>query len=122
MQAIISIKPKFVEEIVNGKKRFEYRKSFLRKIPQKCYIYSTKPVGKVIGFFTIKKILKDEPSKIWEKTKEKASITKEIFDQYYFGRNKAVAIEIDDVTIFEEPIDYKEIDSSGKIPQSYKIL
>ena len=122
MEAIISIKPQFVEKILNGEKRFEYRKSFLKDIPGKCYIYSTLPVGKIVGFFTIKQILRDEPPKIWDLTKEKAGITKEFFDQYYFGRNKAVAVEIENVTIFGKPKDYKEIDSSGKIPQTYKTL
>ena len=122
MQAVISIKPEFVKEIVNGRKRFEYRKSFLKKMPEKCYIYATKPVGKVIGFFTIKKILRDDPEKIWKLTKEKAGITKDFFDQYYFERDKAVAIEIESVIVFKKPKDYKEIDSSGRVPQTYKIL
>lgn len=122
MKAIISIKPQFVEKILNGEKRFEYRKSFLKDIPEKCYIYSTLPVGKVVGYFTIKHVLKDDPEKIWELTKERAGITKEFFDRYYFRRNKAVAIEIENVTVFEKTKDYKEIDSSGKIPQTYKTL
>lgn len=122
MEAIISIKPRFVEKILNGRKRFEYRKSFSKKMPEKCYIYATKPVGKVIGFFTIKQILKDEPEKIWKLTKEKAGITKDFFNQYYFGRDEAVAIEIESVTVFKKPKDYKEIDSSGRVPQTYKIL
>lgn len=122
MKAIISIKPQFVEKILNGEKRFEYRKSFLKDIPGKCYIYSTLPVGKVVGFFTIKQVLRDDPKKIWELSKEKAGITKDFFDLYYFERNKAVAIEIESVNIFEKPKDYKKIDPSGKIPQTYKIL
>lgn len=122
MEAVISIKPEFVKEIVSGRKRFEYRKSFLKDIPEKCYIYSTLPVGKIVGFFTIKQVLRDEPEEIWKLTKEKSGVTKDFFDQYYFGRNKAVAIKIESVNIFEKPKDYKEIDLSGKIPQTYKTL
>mgnify|MGYP000869834438 CR=1 FL=1 len=122
MQAVISIKPEFVKEIVNGRKRFEYRKSFFKKTPKKCYIYATKPVGKVIGFFTIKQILRDDPEKIWKLTKEKSGITKDFFDQYFFERDKAIAIEIENVTVFKKPKDYKEIDPSGRIPQTYKSL
>ncbi|CAM1665973.1 ASCH domain-containing protein [Streptococcus mitis] len=122
MEAVISIKPEFVKEIVSGRKRFEYRKSFLKDIPEKCYIYSTLPVGKIVGFFTIKQVLRDEPEEIWKLTKEKSGVTKDFFDRYYFGRNKAVAIKIESVNIFEKPKDYKEIDLSGKIPQTYKTL
>lgn len=67
IEAIISIKPQFVDEIMKGNKRFEFRKSFLKSIPDRCYIYSTKPVGKIVGFFTIKQVLRDEPEKYGKK-------------------------------------------------------
>ncbi|HHK1297028.1 TPA: hypothetical protein ACQODR_001213, partial [Streptococcus pyogenes] len=51
--------------------------------------------GKIVGFFTIKQVLRDEPEKIWQKTSKKSGITKDFFDEYYSGKNKAVAIEID---------------------------
>ncbi|BCK40560.1 TPA: ASCH domain-containing protein [Streptococcus pyogenes] len=118
--AIISINPKFVEQIMAGKKHFEYRKSFLEEIPEKCYIYSTKPVGKVVGFFTIKQVLTDNPEKIWELTHKKSGITKDFFDEYYSGKDKAVAIQIDRLFRFKKPKNYEDIDPTGKIPQSYK--
>ncbi|HFH9588996.1 TPA: transcriptional regulator, partial [Streptococcus pyogenes] len=37
IEAIISIKPQFVDEIMKGNKRFEFRKSFLKSIPDRCY-------------------------------------------------------------------------------------
>lgn len=118
--AILSIKPQFVEQIMSGKKHFEYRKSFLKEIPDKCYIYSTKPVGKVVGFFTIKKILRDNPENIWESTHKKSGITKEFFDEYYFNKEEAVAIQIDRLFKFKRPKNYKEIDPTGQVPQTYK--
>ena len=54
MKVLLSIKPQFVEEIFAGKKRFEYRKAIFSKDVDSVVIYSTKPVGKIVGEFTIK--------------------------------------------------------------------
>jgi predicted transcriptional regulator len=118
--AVISINPQFVEQIMAGKKHFEFRKSFFKEIPEICYIYSTKPVGKVVGFFTIKQVLVDNPEKIWELTYKKSGISREFFDEYYLNKNKAVAIQIDRLFKFKQPKLYKDIDANGKIPLSYK--
>lgn len=39
MNAILSIKPEFVKEIVSGRKRYEYRKAIFRQPVEKVYIY-----------------------------------------------------------------------------------
>ncbi|HEQ1477063.1 TPA: transcriptional regulator, partial [Streptococcus pyogenes] len=83
---------------------------------------STKPVGKIVGFFTIKQVLRDEPEKIWQKTSKKSGITKDFFDEYYSGKNKAVAIEIDRLFAYKTPKNYHEIDIKGKPPQTYKTI
>lgn len=55
---LISIKPKWCELIVNGKKTIEVRKSRPKiDIPFKCYIYCTLPRKKVIGEFVCEKIV-----------------------------------------------------------------
>lgn len=39
---LISIQPKWVEKIANGKKTIEVRKTAPKQVPFKCYIYATK--------------------------------------------------------------------------------
>ena len=39
---LISIRPKWVEKIVNGEKTIEVRKTAPQEVPFKCYIYETK--------------------------------------------------------------------------------
>lgn len=41
---------------------------------------------------------------------------------YYKDKKSAVAIEIDQVVVFEKAIQYKEIDSVGKPPMSFKYI
>ena len=58
MKILLSIKPEFVEEIFSGRKKFEYRKAiFTNKKVTSVIVYSTMPVGKIVGEFTIEEVL-----------------------------------------------------------------
>ncbi|SUF92800.1 bacteriophage protein [Salmonella enterica] len=76
MKVLLSIKPEFAESILEGEKRFEFRKTIFRnKDVKTVVIYATMPVGKVIGEFDIADILSSEPSDLWKATKKYAGIT-----------------------------------------------
>ena len=64
MKALLSIKPQFVEEIVAGNKLYEYRKKIFKKDVDTVVIYSSKPVGRIIGEFLIDEVLSDEPQRL----------------------------------------------------------
>lgn len=121
MKVLLSIKPEFVEEIVLGKKKFEYRKSiFKREDISSVVVYATKPYGKVVGEFEIENILVDKPENIWKKTKEYSGITKSYFISYFKGKEKGFAIQIKKFKEYDRPMDLSEFDNSLKVaPQSF---
>ena len=123
MKVMLSIKPEFANKIFNGTKKFEYRKNIFKNENIKTVIvYSTKPIGKIIGEFDIKAIIEEHPSIIWEMTKEYAGVTEEYFNRYFCGKDKGFAIEIKSIKKYEKPIcPYKEFDSFVA-PQSFKYL
>jgi len=52
MQVLLSIKPEYAEKILNGEKKYEFRKVLPKnKSITKVIIYATMPIGKVIGEF-----------------------------------------------------------------------
>lgn len=55
---IISIKPIYSDMILNKKKKYEFRKHGFTKPIDKAFIYSTKPIGKIVGYFTVDKVFK----------------------------------------------------------------
>lgn len=124
MRVLISIKPEFVKKIFSGEKKFEYRKAIFRNPNvDTVVIYATKPCGKVVGEFKLNRILCDNPKKIWENTHELAGISKEFFDQYFKGKEKAYAIEIGDVAQYGNPLSLQEFDKKVKVPpQSFQYL
>ena len=97
MNVILSIKPKFVKEIFEGRKIFEYRKTIFKKPVDKVYIYSSSPVCRIVGEFKVKNIITDTPENLWEETKEYSGITRLFFDSYFEGKRIAYALKIEDV-------------------------
>ena len=123
MKVLLSIKPEFVDRIFDGSKKFEFRKSlFKRDGVKKVIIYSTMPVGKVVGEFEIADILMDDPANLWEKTAEFSGISQDFFDEYYHGREKAVAIQVGRLTKYSVPKSLSQLGRNIKAPQSYRYL
>ena len=46
MKVILSIKPEFVEKIINGEKKFEYRKKFSKS---EKFLFISSPIKLVVG-------------------------------------------------------------------------
>ena len=123
MKIILSIKPDFVKEIFSGRKKYEYRKSvFNNKEVNSVIIYCTMPVGKIVGEFSIDCVECEEPSVLWEKTKNFSGISKEFFDDYFDGREKAYALKIASYKEYKNPINPSNIIRSFIAPQSFKYV
>lgn len=119
MNVILSIKPKFVKEIFEGRKIFEYRKTIFKKPVNKVYIYSSSPVCRIVGEFKIKSIITDTPENLWEETKEYSGITRLFFDSYFEGKRIAYALKIEDVVKYSEAIHPNIIFDNFTAPQSF---
>ena len=118
----MSIKPKYVEQILNENKKFEYRKSIFKRNIDKVYIYSTSPKQQIVGYFKYTGYLDGHPKEIWDITKEVAGIDEISYYEYFNNRECAYAIKIEKVHIFEVPIDPKNKIEKFNAPQSYMYL
>lgn len=123
MNVLLSVKPKYAKEILNGNKKYEFRKVIFRHRNNldKVYIYSSSPVKRIVGAFAIESIIDDNPEKLWNKCKEFAGITKEEFFNYFKEKNKGFAIKIGVVEVFD-PINPKEFIPDFIPPQSFCYL
>lgn len=120
MDVLLSIKPKFAEAIIDGRKRYEFRKSkFAKKDINRVYIYATSPVKKIIGTFKISNIIEDRPSALWDRLKDYAGISEEEFFDYFGSKETGFALEIKDVQKFENPIDPRALIPNFVPPQSF---
>jgi predicted transcriptional regulator len=100
---LLSINPEHVENILNGTKRFEFRKVQGRRPINRILIYSTAPVGMIVGEVEVLGTLNGSPDEVWQQTHDFSGITKEFFDRYFHGRQKAVAYRLGDVEAYPRP-------------------
>jgi len=123
MKVLLSIKPEFVDKILDGSKTYEFRKnSFKREGIKTVVIYSTMPVGMVVAEFDIEYIISEHPQKLWIRTEKSAGISKKFFDEYYDGREKATAIKVSNVIKYKRPMLLSELGEGITAPQSYRYL
>lgn len=100
-EILISINPEFVEKIISGEKRYEFRTRVAKKDVKKIIIYCTFPTMKVLAEAEIKSTIALCPEELWDKTHQYAGISKDRFFKYFSGRQKAYAYELGKVTSYK---------------------
>ena len=116
---LISIHPEYVDKILSGEKRFEFRKTCPLPIVTHLVIYATAPKKKWIAIAEVESVWLDSPSRLWEKTKYAAGISRAKFRKYYDGKSQAVAFKLGRVFRLS-PQTAGTIAVPG--PQSYSLL
>lgn len=123
---LISIKEKYVTEILSGRKTIELRKSIPRvKAGDTVIIYTTQPKKAVTAIATVKKILKKSPNAMWAEHKDYLGISKTEFNDYYKESKFAIGIEISEVIRLDTEIllsAIKSIHPEFTPPQTFKYL
>ena len=119
---LMPINPEYVDEILAGRKKYEYRKiKAKRNNIDKIIIYSTSPIMKVVAEVDIKEILEEEPEKLWEMTKNESGITKEFYNKYYKNKNTAIAYKLGTIKDYDKPKNLNDI-GINYVPQSFVYL
>lgn len=122
MKVLMSIKPEYVSKIFLGEKKYEFRRSiFKNKSVKTILIYSTFPEKKIVGEFSIEKIIEETPSKLWDITYKYSGIEEEKFYKYFIDKNKGYAIKIKSVIKYKIPKELSEFNIK-RAPQSYMYI
>jgi len=120
MDVLLSIKPKYVKAILDGTKKFEFRKKiFQRTDIDEIVIYSSSPEKKIVGSFEIDKIIEDSPEELWAYCWNSSGISKEDFFKYFKGKDHGFAIKIKNLNILPKKLDPYEIIPDFHPPQSF---
>jgi predicted transcriptional regulator len=122
MSVLLSIKPKFAEKIFVGEKRFEFRRVMPKRDVERVVVYASSPVCRIVGEFTVRRIMTASPEALWKLTRTHAGINKSYFDSYFQGRSEAHAFEVEEVLRYDEPIDPRRVSRGFRAPQSFVYL
>ena len=119
MNAILSIKPQFVNEIIAGRKGYEFRKKGFKQEVSTIYVYASSPVCRIVGEFELGDILEGTPEQIWSLTANRSGISKSYFDDYFMSRDVSFALEIRSFKRYKTPIDPYASIEGFHAPQSF---
>ena len=115
---LISIKPKYVKEIIAGNKRVEFRKRGFSSSVFRAYIYESSPTKKIVGFFNIDQIVYLGTEELWERFSDISGITKKELSEYLCGRS-GYAICFSEFHQFKTPVDPSTVIDNFTAPQSF---
>ncbi len=108
--ALISIKPVHVKNILNGCKSVELR---TRRISvaagSRLWIYSTLPKGEVEAVAEVRFVETNSPSTIWRKYSKDIYLSKAEFDEYTTGKSEATVIGLGSVEKIEKELTLKRL-------------
>ena len=118
---LMPIHEEYYKRIVCGKKLFEFRKRLPSgiKVGDRVALYCTRPVCKVVAWFTIIGVLQGSPSALWLKTHEVSGISREKFRKYFKGRSMAYALAIGTLHVLKCGIGLIDLRGNAAPPQSF---
>jgi type I restriction enzyme S subunit len=123
MHVLLSIRPKYCEAILTGKKKYEFRRTiFKNNDVKKIYLYRNSDIKRIVGSFLISHILMGSPKEIWEKCKKQSGITKREFFDYFKGSDIAYAIRIKKTHKLKRSIDPYTKVKNFVPPQSFHYI
>lgn len=105
---LLSIKPEYVNKILQGTKKYEFRRRIAKDTISSIYIYSTYPVMKVVAKIEVLGIMFAAPSTLWENTKFEAGISRRKFREYFKGCKIAYAYKLGSVYLLDTPKSLQE--------------
>lgn len=118
-RVLLSIHPEYANAILDGRKKFEFRRVIFKSPVSEIVMYATQPIGRVLGCFTVEDVFMDAPKELWKKTAKLGGVSKEKFDGYFKNRERAFAIKISNPTRFRTSQPLSRYIASNIPPQSF---
>jgi predicted transcriptional regulator len=120
---LLSVKPRFAEQIVAGTKKVEFRRSWAAQQVGLAVIYSSSPVQRLVGIVDVDGTVCASPSSVWTKCRERGPglERRELMD-YFTGKVQAYGVLLGRVTLPKKPVPPKSLFRSFRPPQSYRYL
>jgi predicted transcriptional regulator len=122
---LLSVRPRFASSILDGTKTAEIRRQRPAVHPGTLVIiYSTKPVGAIVGTARISGISHGNPADMWKQHQACTGIDKAEFDTYLSGAETAFVLLLQNAQRLEPLLTLEQIRAATTFqpPQSYRYL
>lgn len=93
---LLSIRPTFADQILDGSKKVEFRRRHPRQIElgTRMLIYASSPVRALIGTAVVVEVVEGSPDEVWDEYQSVGGIEHEQFNAYYEECDKAIVIRL----------------------------
>jgi predicted transcriptional regulator len=120
---LLSVKPRFAEQILDGTKTVEFRRSWAVEPVGLAVVYSSSPVQRLVGIVGIEGVVIASPASVWTKCRARGpGLERKELMEYFAGKDQAFGILLGRLTLPEEPIRPKSLFKGFRPPQSYRYL
>lgn len=106
---ILPIAPKYAQSILDGKKRYEYRKKLCSKNIDTIYLYATAPVKSIIGEVKVKNKVVMDKEQLWKISRLESGITYDFFCEYFRNTLTGSAYQLGEYKRYKRGIPLPEI-------------
>ncbi len=122
--AFLPIKPVYAERLINGTKRFEFRRRPMSADVTHIVVYASSPYKRILGIVEVTSIERGSVRSVWNKTKECAGVSRAEYFDYFDGADFAYAIAIDPskTVRFDRHISPSDVEENFVVPQSFKYV
>lgn len=120
---LLSVKPRFAEQIIAGIKRVEFRRAWAAEPVGFAVIYSSSPIQRLVGVVEVEGAVLASPSAVWTQCVARGpGLQRKELMEYFSGKTKAFGVLLGAVIRPAEPIAPKSLFKDFRPPQSYRYL
>nr|WP_297384504.1 ASCH domain-containing protein [uncultured Roseateles sp.] len=120
---LLSIKPRFSDQIVAGTKRVEFRRAWAKEPVKLVFIYSSAPVQRIVAVAEVEGVLHARPAKLWTDCKARGpGLERQELMDYYAGKDVAFGILLGRIARPTRAIAPRSIIRGFSPPQSFQYL
>lgn len=120
---LVSIHPRFVDLILNGEKRIEFRRVWAKEPVEQLVIYATSPVKRIVAVAVIEDVAEASVAGLWALAKEHGGgLTRAELRGYFAGKSVGYGIKLRDVRRLKIPQDPNCHFNGFNAPQSFRYL
>ena len=120
---LMSIKPRYVDMIVSGRKTVEIRKKAVRaSAGARIWFYATRPRQQVVASARLKAVAAATPAEIWRTFGDRTGIDRAEFAAYVGEAEVASALCLTEVTSLDPPLCPRDGAPAFRPPQSYAFV
>jgi predicted transcriptional regulator len=120
---LLSVKPRFADQIVDGTKRVEFRRVWANEHVPWIAIYSSSPTKMLVAIAEVESVVAASASTLWAVNCSRGGgLTRGELRSYFSGKTKGYAVMLGRVLRPNAPIEPAKIVQGFRAPQSFRYL